>query len=155
MTDVSCVYCIKHKLDTEWENVYIGIATTLSLRIKNHKRYCYDETHKNYNSKLYKYIRDNGGFDNFEFVVIEESNEINELRIVEYCFRRLLKPSLDPNLDCPLRDHSSLIKQTKWFKEQQYNIKYCECGGQYTNNNYQKQRHFKTKKHQDYLLNKK
>ena len=94
MTDVSCVYCIKHKLDTEWENIYIGSTNNLQFRIRGHKSRCYKEGQKEYNKSAYKYIRENGGFENFEFIILEEC-DIEKLKRLEQSYMDVYKPTLN------------------------------------------------------------
>jgi len=92
MSKVSCIYCIKHKLDTEWSNIYIGSTKNLRSREISHKSNCNNET--KYNMKIYKYIRKNGGMDNFEFIILEEC-EVEKLKRLEQSYMDVYKPSLN------------------------------------------------------------
>ena len=64
------IYKIQHKeLD---ELLYVGSTTHFRNRKVNHKGRCYNPNEKSYNTKLYSTIRDNGGWDAFNMVVIKE-----------------------------------------------------------------------------------
>jgi hypothetical protein len=65
-TDYSkCViYVIKCKDDNITEE-YIGSTTNFTQRKNNHKTTCNNEKNKRYNELKYKFIRDNGGWDNW------------------------------------------------------------------------------------------
>ncbi len=58
--------------DTRVKDIYIGQTTNLLNRIKQHKTDCMNEKNKKVYDKLrYKTIRENGGFDNWEFIEIK------------------------------------------------------------------------------------
>lgn len=61
--------CCKNKTMKE---CYVGHTTNFKQRKIEHKYACCNENSKSYNSKVYSFIRDNGGFDNWEFVEIEK-----------------------------------------------------------------------------------
>ena len=71
-------------LDTTYPEVYVGSTTNLKQRKSNHKSKCYNENAKAYNFKIYQYMREHGGFDNFAMIEIEkfpcENNRQLELR---------------------------------------------------------------------------
>jgi hypothetical protein len=86
--------CCKNADVTE---IYIGSTTNFRLRKSHHKSSCNNENGKKYNMKLYKFIRENGSFDNWDMIEIEKVNatdkkdlEKNERRIIEQ-----LKPALN------------------------------------------------------------
>ena len=56
--------------DTSINDCYIGHTTDFKRRKSEHKKHCYMENDKHYNLKLYKFIRDNGGWDNFDMILI-------------------------------------------------------------------------------------
>ena len=66
-----------------------------------HKTYCYLETHKNYNFKLYQMIRDNGGWSNWSMIEIEKypCTDSNEARARERYWYEILNANL--NTVCP------------------------------------------------------
>jgi len=67
---VSGVYCIVSK-DTDVQEVYIGSCVDLKKRIDVHKSNCNNKNSKKYNYKVYQFIRENGGFDNWKFIWLE------------------------------------------------------------------------------------
>jgi hypothetical protein len=58
-------------LDPNVKEVYIGSTTNFVERKKNHKNDCNNPNCKQYNYKVYQYIRGFGGFQNWEMVLIE------------------------------------------------------------------------------------
>lgn len=65
-------YMIRHIDDNERKDGYIGSTTNLAVRKSAHKRRCRDPEMRGHNYKVYKYIREKGGFNNFILEVIEE-----------------------------------------------------------------------------------
>ena len=66
---IGTIYKIVSKKDRN--KIYIGSTWNFTRRKRQHKSSCYNEKDRDYNSPLYKYIRVNGGLDNFEFYTIE------------------------------------------------------------------------------------
>ena len=58
-----CVYLIKHNQDFDNENVYIGSCCNFIRRKCEHKSVCNNPNIRNYDLKLYKSIRENGGWE--------------------------------------------------------------------------------------------
>ena len=150
MNDICCIYLIKHKLDEEWENVYIGSTKNIKDRIRRHKFNCYNERHLKYNYKVYQYIRDNGNWENFEFIILEEC-ENDKLKRLEQSYMDVYKPTLNSY-------NANGMKLTNHEHKTSYNIRNkekrnekfdCECGGRYSYS--YKAKHFKTKKHQAFI----
>ena len=55
----------------EIKEAYVGHTLNFKNRKSNHKRTCYNEKDEvHFNFYLYQFIRENGGFDNFEMVLI-------------------------------------------------------------------------------------
>ena len=82
------------------ENIYIGhTSLKLSHRFAIHRYEC----RVNLNKLLYKYIRENGGFQNFKIQALENCvcDNIREARLKERQYILMLKPTLNVNL--PLR----------------------------------------------------
>jgi hypothetical protein len=100
MTDYTdaCIYRII-QIDND-ELIYIGSTNCFNNRIRSHKNNCKNENHKEYTYPVYKYIRDNGGFDNFKFEVIIEVNCYNkyELELVERSYIDELKPKMNKKI---------------------------------------------------------
>jgi len=68
----SVVYMIKKKDDDDNENVYVGSAVDFRKRKWEHKTRCNNPNSKGYNYKIYKYIRENGGWDEWIMIIIEK-----------------------------------------------------------------------------------
>jgi len=68
---VSGVYCIVCK-DTSVQEVYVGSTEDLNKRIEKHKSDCNNKNNKeHYNLKVYQFIREHRGFDNWKFIWLE------------------------------------------------------------------------------------
>ena len=92
--DKACIYKIFCK-DEKIKDFYIGSTiNTINNRWAGHKT-----TSKKNNNKLYKFIKDNGGFKNFDFEIIQDypTNNLYKLREVENEYILILKPSLNSN----------------------------------------------------------
>jgi len=53
-------------------NCYVGHTTNFLRRRREHKSRCSNELDKKYNFKLYKVIRDNGGWDNWNMIELHK-----------------------------------------------------------------------------------
>jgi len=69
-TILGIIYLIKHKTDNT-KKVYVGSTINLKKRIRRHRQDCNNEKNKEYNYKLYQYIRENGGFYMYEIIILE------------------------------------------------------------------------------------
>jgi len=65
-----CIYKIVCK-DFQVTSLYIGSTTDITKRRSKHKYNCNNLNSKEYNFKVYETIRANGGWDNWNVVVIE------------------------------------------------------------------------------------
>jgi len=54
------------------KDIYVGHTTNFNRRKADHKFNCLNETRPNYKLKLYETIRNNGGWDNWTMVMVEE-----------------------------------------------------------------------------------
>ncbi len=64
------IYKISCK-DIDINDIYIGHTTDFKQRYRLHKSNCNVDTSKGYNYKIYKIIRENGGWNNWEMSIIE------------------------------------------------------------------------------------
>jgi len=60
--------------DLSINEIYIGHTTNFIQRKNTHKICCNNFNNQNYNRYVYKFIRENGGWDNWSMVQIEEHN---------------------------------------------------------------------------------
>ena len=144
---------------------YVGHTTNFVKRKNRHKHSCNTETNNSHNYKIYKFIRENGGWDNWSMIEIEKypCNDINEAIAKERYWYEQLDAKL--NTDYPAKskkewtqENYETIKvyqkeyretnkeQIKAKKNQKFN---CPCGGKYSHND--KSRHYKTQKHKDFM----
>jgi len=98
----SIIYKIKHNDDYDDTNIYVGSTTNFRIRKNQHKSDCNNEKCKQYIYRVYQYIRDNGNWDNFVMIPIEEypCNSKKELEIRERYHIDLLRPALNRTIPC-------------------------------------------------------
>lgn len=91
-----CVYKLCCK-DATIESIYIGSTTNITKRKCDHKARCSNPNDKEYNVYKYQFIRDNGGWDNWDLVVIEEfsCNSKMQQHKMERNYIEKLKPTLN------------------------------------------------------------
>jgi predicted GIY-YIG superfamily endonuclease len=83
------IYKLVHKEDYDNENIYIGSTTDFVKRKNSHKSCCNSENNKEHNNKKYQYIRNNGGWNEWNMIEIEKynCNDGNEARAREEYWR--------------------------------------------------------------------
>ena len=112
------LYC-KNNSITEF---YIGSSVNFKSRKYNHKSCCNNSNSLIYNSKQYKFIRDNGGFEDWQFdILLEvEVESREELRLkYESKFQLYFKPSLNSQTEG--RDIKEIKKQ--YYKDNKEKFK--------------------------------
>ena len=101
MTDYSnaCVYKIICKVESITD-IYIGSTVNFKRRRYGHKNCCTNPNIKDYNLKVYKFIRDNGGWDNWQMIKICDVKCLDGyyLRKKEGEYIRNLNPTLNKNI---------------------------------------------------------
>jgi hypothetical protein len=100
------------------DEFYIGSTVDFKDRCRRHLN-CYNSNNpKKSNLKVYEYIRNNGGFENFYIHVIKKvsCNNDTELRMIEQKYIDELKPTLN------CRD-AYITEEQKKTKKQLYNQK--------------------------------
>ena len=140
--------------DLNVKELYVGHTVNFRMRKNKHASDCVYEMSKNYNLKIYKYIRENGGWSNWEMIEIEKynCNDGNEARARERYWFEELQAKL--NMTYPQRTSSEYSKAYKQqnlekirlLKNQKHD---CECGGSYTSKN--RAVHMRSLKHETYL----
>lgn len=98
------IYRIFPKSDAiEQSNCYIGSSSNFTNRKSVHKLRCNNVNNKYHNYYIYKFIRENGGWDNFDFEILKELN-LNiedkkqlqkELLKEEYKYMNIYNPKLN------------------------------------------------------------
>jgi hypothetical protein len=84
-------------LDTTYPEVYVGSTTNLKQRKSNHKSKCHNEKCRQYNYKIYQYIREHGGWENFAKIEIEKfpCENSRQLELREEFWRKELGATLN------------------------------------------------------------
>jgi hypothetical protein len=93
---------------------YVGHTTDLVRRKGNHKNRCKNEKDKRHNLKIYRIIRENGGWENFTMVVIELFPCNNS---IEACKR---ERELYEELDCKMNTNFPQRDNKEWRIENNY-----------------------------------
>ena len=88
------IYKIAHRYSPY---VYIGSTCNFSRRKAHHKSSCNNEKMKNYNNKVYQTIREMGGWDNFEMVLVAKCpcNDKMELHAKEFEYQQLFDVNMN------------------------------------------------------------
>mgnify|MGYP003631494624 FL=1 len=86
------IYCKNKNI----KECYVGCSNNFLRRKSQHKTSCNNPKDQNYNYLLYKFIRENGGFDNWIWEVLEEVDceDDYELRECERKWYDKIKPTL-------------------------------------------------------------
>ena len=147
--------------DLNVEDMYVGHTTDFRRRKNSHKTRCQNEGNSHYNCKVYTFIRDNGGWNNWVMVLIckckcddsldagkKERQYIEELNATLNIY---LPSQTAKEYYASRKEHFQKYREDKkdYIKEWQSIKHKCECGGAYTSSN--KVQHIKTMKHQQYL----
>jgi hypothetical protein len=87
------IYC----KDPAVKDVYVGHTTNFVQRKYQHKRTCIKENDVNHHCKVYKFIRENGGWDNWKMVMIgyKDCYDHYEARKTEQKYFETLKATLN------------------------------------------------------------
>ena len=116
---MNCVYKIvcKDKSITEF---YIGSSVNFNRRIRLHKSNSNNLNCKEYCIPLYMFINVNGGWDNWDIIVIKEYKFITrkELTINEQYYKNKLKPELNS-----YNAYGVDVGRKKTTQKKHYNIK--------------------------------
>ena len=123
------IYKLVHKDDTDNKNVYVGSTTDFIKRKYHHKSAC-----KDYTTPKYQFIRDNGGWDEWQMIEIEKypCNDKREAEARERYWIEYYKASLNKIL--PTRS------TTEWCKDNKEHIKQYRKEYDENNKEYIKQR---------------
>jgi hypothetical protein len=144
---------------------YVGHTTNFRTRKTQHKNNITNEKARRYNLKVYKFIRENGGWDCFSIILIEKypCKDTYEATSRERYWYETLNSSL--NMRSPQRsskeykkDHKEerAIQQRQYYENHKEEMATkqkrpftCECGKTITWS--EKSKHFKTKFHLQYM----
>jgi hypothetical protein len=98
--------------------VYVGSTKAFRQRKNQHKTDCNNENSSKFNRKLYTTIRENGGWDNWRMVILEDCGEITftEARIKEEEHRVKLNGNLNSQR-CYLTEEENYYENNEKYKE--------------------------------------
>jgi hypothetical protein len=132
------------------DDFYIGSCWDIKKRKPNHKSFCNNPKGKEYNYKVYQYIRENRGFDEWKIEILVEKEFENKraLEIKEQECIKLLKPSLNSQSAYQTKEERRLQQKATDDKRLATKIN-CICGSK--TDKHSKARHERTQKHQKYL----
>ncbi len=164
--------------DLSKKEVYVGHTTDFRKRKTQHKHYSSnnDSNNLHYHTHIYTFIRNHGGWNNFDMVMIEQCKCENSLDAHRKEREYIEQLNATLNYNVPSRSKSEWSKQ--WYESHQEQIhlyrethkeviaaqqsaKYnrnkehlletqtCCCGGKFVRMGLA--RHSKTKRHQEYL----
>ena len=119
---VICVYKIIC-LNSEIHWSYVGSTKNYHKRKLSHKTDCYNKKSNNYNKKAYFFIRKNGGFDNFQFEIIEEFQKYDKLKLHErelYYIDKTWNINSNQRRPCT-KDDNRLTRKSEYAKKHHEN----------------------------------
>lgn len=149
--------------DTNITDIYIGKTTNFTNRKRDHKKSTINRN--NYNFNVYKFIRSNGGWSNWDMIKIEiyKCDNALDASMRERYWIEELKPTL--NIQIPLQTKPEYDKKNREnnkeiFKEKSKNDYErnkdrfkekinCNCGSCFCIR--ERPRHERSKKHLDYI----
>ena len=111
------IYKLVHKEDYDNANIYIGSTTNFTKRKSEHKSDSMNKIGVKYNQKIYQFIRDNGGWDNWNMIEIEKYPcfDNNEAKAKEEYWRIHFNAGLNSRKCFRTVD-----------EEKEYNAQYCK-----------------------------
>lgn len=115
--------------DTSITDIYVGSTTNFNRRKNCHKSRCNNVNLKEYNCKVYQFIRDNGGWDNWDMVEVCRVNCIDrrELHKKEREQIELLKPTLNQRIPTrTVKEYQQANKEHIKEYKKEYNKEYRE-----------------------------
>lgn len=153
------IYCENFLEEDGCNSYYIGSYNKQEDRLGHHKSDCNNPNSLLYDIKLYKTIRENGGWDKWNMIKIDsqECKNIKQAKIKEQYFIDIFESDLNMirAYNSPeLKKELDRKKSKKRREENPYLFKTtnkCACGGNYTYQN--KSRHINSKQHKDWEKN--
>ena len=115
-------------------DIYVGHTTDFITRKNCHKRVCNNPNSKNYNLPLYKFIRDNQGWDNVDMIFTETQCLNSSLEAIkrERELIEELKPSLNKLIPFRTAEEKKEMKD-KWVEENKDRIQEYKHNWHYEN----------------------
>ena len=123
--------------DTNITDIYIGSTNNINKRKILHKYNTTNQKSKSHNFRVYQFIRDNGGWNNWDIIIIENypcENKKQSL-IREEEIRKELQPTLNTNKATKTKEEHKIQRQKYYLdnKElfQEHSKKYREENREY------------------------
>lgn len=141
------IYKISCK-DTNIKDIYVGSTMNVAKRTTQHKHKCLVDNQR----QVYKCIRNNGGWDNWQLTVLDVLKCPNKrtAEIVERYYIEQLKATL--NSVIPIISENELKEIITHHNKKSGQIFHeCQCGKRYSLKN--RARHFRSMFHQNFLSN--
>jgi len=111
-------------LDNSVELCYVGSTADFNKRRNKHKNDCNNENRQNYNNKIYKTIRENGGWSNFKMVQVGTKDQLTkrEAELIEEQYRQELKANMNSQR-CFITEEQKQEYQQNYYEKNKDNIK--------------------------------
>lgn len=118
-----CIYKICCK-DISINDIYVGHTTNFIQRKNQHKTSCNNINNKKYNQYVYEFIRNNGGFDNWSMIQIEEHNCKNkrDAEAIEHYWIETLGAKLNSNKPYAMCKEQPQLYKKCWYEENKQEI---------------------------------
>ena len=140
------------------DNIYIGSTENLEKREIAHKTHCNNPNDEHYNLKIYKTIREYGGWENWTMICIEECDKVIETKLDARKIEQNYIDELNSTLNSQRayrseeqRIEDNKITNKKWREENNEKMREiitCSCGVSFQKKRYNS--HIKTKTHVNY-----
>ena len=144
------IYKISCK-DQAITDIYIGSTNDIKQRELNHKTICNNDHSPAYNTRIYRYIRENGGWGNWTVIVLEEfycksrMDKTQKERIYIEQFKSTLNQVIPANHQTG-DQWDEVAYQKTYGKEHRKKYIHCTCCNHMINFA-NKNAHYNTKKH--------
>ena len=129
--------------------VYVGSTANFYSRRTCHKRSCNNPNSKEYNHKKYVAIRENGGWDNFNMVIVDELKQITLIK------SRMVEEEWRVKLNANLNSQKCFGAETKEEYQAKYRDEHQEKNIEYRKQYRAKNREMLIKRDKDYYENNK
>ena len=112
------IYIIKKKSTNLYtdSNIYVGQTLNFKRRTIAHRYNCKNTKHKSHNLKVYKYIRGNGGIDQWEFIEIYKIK--NKFKNLGNIMETRVFNAFNPKLNTRTVNITTRPIEKKWTHEQ-------------------------------------
>ena len=104
--------------DLNISDCYVGHTIDFRKRKNHHKTTCNNEKDEKHNLKLYQFIRENGGWNNWQMINIEtlSCKDSLEAKAIERQFAEQLKATLNTIRPTSTKEEQNQLKK-KWYED--------------------------------------